>query len=743
MFCKFEKCGKIFLVKTKDRTKRRINYRPLLWIFLFAVFAIFATANIFVGNAWIFALFCVLFACALTLFILSFFKPNLLNSFAIFFNIKNLKIFFASLLITGALFSGLTVVNFLKYSKRTFADSMHSVNAIVREVVVSDQKQSVLLGDVIVDGERQSFNIKASCDVEIVTLKVGDKVDLNMFLFENKLVKNQNINTSSIKNNVFYYGSISNGVNVTDGKAHFVDYIKNNVKTLFLQSLDEDTAGLCFAVTMGDKSLLSDEYYQIFRQSGLAHVLAVSGLHVGFLVAIIIFFAKLLKIRAKHRFWIVAIILLFYNIICGFSPSVFRASIMSLCLLFGLIVGERNDSLSNLSLAGLIILLVQPLNLFDVGFLLSFSSVFGILFFQKSISRFFQKIKIPKFVADPLALTISATIGTLPWVCKYFGYLATLSVFSNLLVLPIFTLFYYILLPSTILGLIFGPNVLVVVNFFANIVTSSSAFFAKFGTIDLIKFDTICAVIYYVAIFFASPYFMLSAKKKLIYIFAMIVAFCPVIVLTNSSTFFDFDSISLCEKANDTAFLTTADNQKILLNVGKNKYGFSSLKLLLSQHNVRELDFLILTNYNSDFAEYLTYVVQKYNTKNIIVVDNLSVDDKFAVDEICQNQNLTYQSNQNFDLTDDIHISTYFENQKQKAINFRFQQNNFLFLLGAVSVENMSINYIFDQSFDVVVTNSVTDLRYESLQSQNFVTFNTTICDNTFTLIDDLWTIKF
>ena len=64
-------------------------------------------------------------------------------------------------------------------------------------------------------------------------------------------------------------------------------------------------------------------------------------------------------------------------------------------------------------------------------------------------------------------------------------------------------------------------------------------------------------------------------------------------------------------------------------------------------------------------------------------------------------------------------------------------------MLGAVSVENLENNAIFDQNFDMVATNAITDLRYETLVSKNYATFNSTICDNNFSLIDDLWTINF
>ena len=730
-------------MNTNENVKRRVNFRPLLWLFLFAVFATFATANIFVGRIWLFAIFAIIFVFVLAICILSHFKRNIFLKCQKVFGIKNLFAFCLSLVICGALFGGLTSINYIANSKRPFKNSMHSVNAVVREVNLQSDNQSVLLGDVIVDGTMQNFNIKANCDVEVAELKVGDRVDFNVYLFDNSLIWCGEINTNTLKNNVQYYCSIPNGVYVSDGKAHFVDYIKDSVKTLYLNSFDEDVAGMAFAVTMGDKSILSDDTYQIFKDSGLAHILAVSGLHIGFLVAILLFLTKILRIKPKIRFWIVAFVLLLYNILCGFSPSVFRASIMSLCLMLGLILGERNDSLSNLSLAGLIVLICQPLNLFDVGFLLSFSAVFGILFFQRKFSRAMCKIHIPKFLSDAVAMTVSATIGTFPFVCKYFGYFAPISLLSNLIVLPIFTLSYYLLLPSTLLGLIFGSNILVVSNFMFNVVLSTSAFFAKFGTIQLVKFDTLCCVLYYFIIFFASPYFMLRLKSKFICLFAMILAFNPILIIVNLPKHFDYDSISFCERANDTCFITTKNDQKILLNVGKNKNGYSHLKTMFSKDNVKEIDVLILTNYRSSFENNLNEILQRYSVKSIAVVDNLSVSEKLQLEKVCSAQNLSYFTENSFDICTDVHIYTYFEDAKQKAINIQFDDINFLFMLGAVSVENLENNAIFDQSFDMVATNTVTDLRYETLVSKNFATFNLTVCDNNFSLIDDLWTINF
>ena len=711
---------------------------------MFAVGSIFSTASIFLGRMWIFAIFCTLIVFIAVMFGLSFLKKDVFFWFKNFFGIKNLKIFCLSILISSFIFGCFTAVNFSLHSKREFDNSMHSICAVVSEVVKNDSMQDVVLRNVVIDGTKQNFKIKATCETAIATLIVGDKVDFNAYLFANKLVRNGDVSTSSLKNNIQYYCTILDGILVSQSRASIVDYIKDDVKNLYLNGFEnKETAGLCYAILMGDKSMLSDEYYEIFQNAGIAHVLAVSGLHVGFLVAIILFLTKLLKINPKVRFFVIFAILILYNILCGFAPSVFRASVMSLCLMLGLIIGERNDSLSNLSLAGIIVLLVQPLNLFDVGFLLSFSSVFGILFFQKPISNLLCKLHINKFVSEPISLTVAATIGTLPWTCKYFGYLSPISILSNLIVLPLFCLAYYVLIPSTLIALIFGAKILVVANFAFNIVISLSAVFAKVGVINMIYFDTIDAILFYFLVLFVSPYFMLNLKRKAICAFAFILAFSPVMIVTNSETRFDYYSVSVCERANDTALLTTENNQKVLLNVGKSSSGLYNLKTLLRKRKIKNLDILILANYTASYCKNLIEIVQKYHVKQVVLLGNVESGEKKQIENACKNCDLTFENSDEFDLTANIHICTYFDANKYKAIIFQFDEKNFLFMLGAVSADILSSSAIFDQTFDLVVINNVYDLRYENLNCEKTLAFGSTICAENFCLIDDLWTIKF
>lgn len=235
---------------------------------------------------------------------------------------------------------------------------------------------------------------------------------------------------------------------------------------------------------------------------------------------------------------------------------------------------------------------------------------------------------------------------------------------------------------------------------------------------------------------------MLDVKKKLICSLAMIVALSPILIITNSEKNFDYSSVSVCYRATDTCFLTTKDNQKILINVGKNSTGFYNTKTMLSKNKAKNIDILLLINFDEKDYQNLQSLSNYVSVNRIIVVGEIVNADKEIIENTYQDSFIDYLPNESFDLRQDIKVYTYFENQKCKAINFQFDESNFLFVLGAVSFEDIYSNAIFNQTFDLAITNSITDDRYRELETQKLFTFNATIQNNYFSLIDDLWTFK-
>ena len=190
-------------------------------------------------------------------------------------------------------------------------------------------------------------------------------------IYNYSLIRNHSINTYYFINNLGYYSNVnSTDVTVVSGKQNLDESIRSSVKTMLFNSLSYENANFSYAVLFGDKSLVEEITYNYFSASGIAHILAVSGLHIGFLVLMLLFLFTSIKLNKKVQFLLIFIILAFYSYMCGFSPSVVRASIMALTLLFAKLLGEQNDNISSLSFAGILILIFNPIELFSAGLLL-------------------------------------------------------------------------------------------------------------------------------------------------------------------------------------------------------------------------------------------------------------------------------------------------------------------------------------------------------------------------------------
>ncbi len=186
-----------------------------------------------------------------------------------------------------------------------------------------------------------------------------------------------------------------------------------------LDSLFQDGSGLAKALLLGVREGLSEKTVADFRDAGIAHVLAVSGLHVSLLMAVVFLFLRLLRLPPAAVFGLIAAFLAIYCRLLDFAPSVVRASVLTLLILLGRVLRRRADPLTGLSFAFLLILLFRPLDLFNVGFQLSFLAVLGIitlgdrLNFQAGRSGRFERLPRPvKGIIQSYFVTVSASAMT-------------------------------------------------------------------------------------------------------------------------------------------------------------------------------------------------------------------------------------------------------------------------------------------------------------------------------------------
>lgn len=198
--------------------------------------------------------------------------------------------------------------------------------------------------------------------------------------------------------------------------------------------LSGEEAALVKALILGDRSTLSDDEYSAFKASGLAHVLAVSGLHVSILLSIVIGFLSLLRFRKLLRNLIAAVFLLLFMLVAGASPSVVRAVVCAVIYLAAESLGEEPDRLNALSVAAGGMLFINPYVCFDLSFLLTFLCALGIYFFYSPLKERLRILKLA-YLVDTLAMTIASQTLIFPVLLSTFGYFQPLTLVSNLMVL--------------------------------------------------------------------------------------------------------------------------------------------------------------------------------------------------------------------------------------------------------------------------------------------------------------------
>lgn len=197
-----------------------------------------------------------------------------------------------------------------------------------------------------------------------------------------------------------------------------------------------------YALFTGDRSALDGEKEEYFKAAGIIHLLAVSGLHVGFVVTVLCLVLKRFKLHPLIECGVLLVPLVFYAYMCSFTPSVVRAIVMVACGYVAKALFGRYDLLTSLSWAVVVILVISPFNLFDVGFQLSALSVYGIATIYKALNLFLTRRKIRRvfrYILNSLAISFSCSLATFFTLQLYYGYAPTLGILLNIVVIPLIT----------------------------------------------------------------------------------------------------------------------------------------------------------------------------------------------------------------------------------------------------------------------------------------------------------------
>ncbi len=257
-----------------------------------------------------------------------------------------------------------------------------------------------------------------------------------------RIVSLSNINENiEVGNKILVKGKFTENKNISNGvigdykiedykvlKSDFIDKLYKRRKYVFesIESkLGERKAALITSVSFGYKGELNDDHKELMKSLGISHVISISGLH---LVLVYNVLRKLLGVKLS------LILALVYVLFSGASAPAVRAYIMIVILTFGKIVKRNYNPLASLSLAGIILLLIKPYYIYNIGYVLSFLATLGIILFNKDLNK--KLYKLPNSIRNTIAISLSAQILTLPIIILYFNEVSLNFIVGNIVVIP-------------------------------------------------------------------------------------------------------------------------------------------------------------------------------------------------------------------------------------------------------------------------------------------------------------------
>lgn len=507
---------------------RLFNFRPMVVTLVSFCVGIIICNYLFTNVAWAVGIFVVYIA------VLIVYSIRLKN---IVLSLKSLILMLLGLLLL--LLSILPYLNLKDYS---------NVINITGEIVKFNEGKDayLVIKDAEIDGENidGAISVWYSGDYSIPEDALGYKVKLYVDeIYPIGLVDDDRkdiLNSYQLDMRIKYFAESSKIV-VLGNYEHVSIRVRNLFKLRMKGNLSEDNTTLVYSALFGDKTNLTEETYVAYRLSGMAHVLAVSGLHVGLIVSALMFLLKLFRLKKSYRSFLVIVLLIFYCYLCGWTPSVLRATVMISVHLISSLVFREYDRLSATAFSAFIILLFKPYLLFHVSFLLSFGCVIGIDLFFDPAKKLLNKLKIRNKFTESLALSIIVNICIMLITLYYFGEINLMSTVSNILILPLFSalfsLSFVVLLVSLFIPIV--AKVLIGFNPIFKILDIVVKFFASINKLFKginIEFLTLILVI--VLLVFNSKYFLKKSFTRYSFAFVILVAIIMNIVYLNRGILF-------------------------------------------------------------------------------------------------------------------------------------------------------------------------------------------------------------
>ena len=298
----------------------------------------------------------------------------------------------------------------------------------------------------------------------------------------------------------------------------FSNKISNSVKEKIYDLLDKREANLLIGLLLGDDDNIDDDIEEAFKISSLSHVLAVSGMQVTYIITAMYFIFNNILGKRKTKI-VIIIILIFYTILTGFSPSIVRASIMGILIMGAGLFYRKNDIWNSTAISLLLMLIYNPFLITNVGLQLSYLGTIGIILLNKTFLRIFNKIRFEKYILNRKIINIVSKIIEI----------LTVTISASVVVFPImlynFNLFgTYFLITNLLASIIIGP-----ITIFGTVIVIISFVFLKIGKllsiILEISLNTLVLVSNFSKLPFSKIYITTPKMSMIIFYYVLIIFF--------------------------------------------------------------------------------------------------------------------------------------------------------------------------------------------------------------------------
>lgn len=436
----------------------------------------------------------------------------------------------------------------------------------------------------------------------------------------------------------------------------WISRLQNKAKTCLSEVVSEDNASIAIALLLGDSSYLDDGQKNVFGNASLSHILAISGMHVTYVIVGISVLLK--KIDTRKRMLFLLCFLVFFAQITGASPSVCRAVIMTSIMIISKLFYRKSDTINNIAISCFVILVINPYNICEIGFQLSFLGTLGIVLLHPKIKTFIMGVKkmdltddtkvvtckisiknISEFkkvflkriyssVWNIVAVSVSANIVLIPILAYHYNTISFAFLLSNVLVAPILAIMIYSGY-ATIMSSFFSLHIskffsvilnvcIVIFSEISNIVANLSLLRFTCGTPSIMAVLLYYAIVIYVFYFFQRSH--VKTLRRLIVISVIIVFSSKLFSLFNPNMYINFIDVG----QGDSTLIITSGNKRILIDGGGSEnsdydVGKNVLVPYLLDRKITVIDYMFISHFDSDHCEGLFTVMESLHVKNAVI----------------------------------------------------------------------------------------------------------------------------